>query len=45
MKFLLVVLIIRFLVGALTSKKNKNDQDAVEVESEKIFHPAEFGLR
>ena len=45
MKFLLIVLIIRFLVEAIT-KKNKTvmeeDEKGINV---KIYHPSEFQLR
>ena len=45
MKFLLIVLIIRFLVEAIT-KKDKNAMEEVgEVMNEKIYHPSEFQLR
>jgi hypothetical protein len=44
MKFLLIILAIRLLVGALT-KKNKSDQDNAGEMKKDIFHPAEFDLR
>lgn len=44
MKFLLIILAIRLLVGVLT-KKNKSDQNNVELMNENILHPAEFDLR
>lgn len=44
MKFLLIVLTIRLVVGALT-KKNKSGETDVVMRKKEIFHPAEFDLR
>lgn len=44
MKFLLAVLVIRFLVNALSG--NRNDDEVQETNSnEWVRHPAEYGLR
>ena len=46
MKFLVMVLAIKFIADLLTSKKdNAMLNDAVEKGIGKILHPAEFGLR
>jgi hypothetical protein len=46
MKFLMVVLAIRFVAGLMTSRKdNAMINDAGEKRNEKIFHPAEYNLR
>ncbi len=44
MKFLLIVLAIRLVVGTLT-KKNKSGEVAAEMRKKETFHPAEFDLR
>lgn len=45
MKFLLIVLIIRFLIELVSHKKNKAPVKDADVISERILHPAEFELR
>lgn len=46
MKFILVVLALKFIVDLLTSKKDKAMlNDAMDKRIANILHPAEFGLR
>lgn len=45
MKFLVIVLVIRFVIGALIKEKNKKAETTVGVMKKDIFHPAEFDLR
>jgi hypothetical protein len=45
MKFLLIVLIIRFLAEMVSNKKNNTDTNAAGMKRDKTFHPAEFALR
>ena len=45
MKFLLLVLIIRFLVELVSNKKNSTDTNDADVITGRVFHPAEFALR
>ncbi len=45
MKFLFVVLTIRFLVEMMSNKKNSTNANDKGVGSGKIYHPAEFELR
>lgn len=45
MKFLLVVLVIRFLAEMVSNKKNSTGTNDADVMTGRIFHPAEFALR
>jgi hypothetical protein len=45
MKFLLIVLIIRFLVEAITKKNKTVLEEDEELMNVKIHHPSEFQLR
>jgi hypothetical protein len=45
MKFLLIVLIIRFLVEAITKKDKTVLEEEEAVTNVKIYHPSEFQLR
>jgi hypothetical protein len=45
MKFLLIVWVIRLVVGALIHKGKKVNSNEEGVRNDKVFHPAEFGLR
>jgi hypothetical protein len=44
MKFLMIVLAIRFIAELVSNKRKNNNNDA-NVMNEKIIHPAEFALR
>lgn len=44
MKFLLIVLAVRFLIELLTSRKSKTTETEI-TKTEKILHPAEYELR
>lgn len=45
MKFLNIVLVIRFLVKAMRTKKDTSKENSVGLMSGNIRHPAEFELR
>ncbi len=45
MKFLLIGLVIRFLIGAIFNKKDNSDQKNAGAMNDNILHPAEFDLR
>ena len=45
MKFLLIVLIIRFLVEAISKKDKTVLEEDEAVMNVKIYHPSEFQLR
>lgn len=45
MKFLNIVLVIRFLVNAMRTKKDTRKENSVALMSGDIRHPAEFELR
>jgi hypothetical protein len=45
MKFIMIVLAIRFVAELVTNKKNTGNENKPEVRNEKIYHPAEFILR
>ena len=45
MKFLMTVLIIRFVFELVSNKKNISNADDADVRTGRIFHPAEFALR
>jgi hypothetical protein len=45
MKFLMTVLIIRFVFKLVSNKKNIPDADDADVRTARILHPAEFALR
>lgn len=45
MKFLMFVLITRFVFELVSNKKNKTHLSEADMMNEKIFHPAEFNLR
>ncbi|MBK7291734.1 MAG: hypothetical protein KBF82_13570 [Chitinophagaceae bacterium] len=45
MKFLLVVLAIRFIVELISNKRKENKNSDAEVLNKNIRHPAEYQLR
>ena len=45
MKFLVVVLVIRFVAELVGNKKDTAVTNETVVSNVKTFHPAEFGLR
>ncbi len=45
MKFLLIVLIIRFLMELVSNRNKTIKADDTVVENTKIFHPSEYELR
>jgi hypothetical protein len=45
MKFLIFVLITRFVIELVSNKKDKPHVSEADVMNEKIRHPAEFNLR
>lgn len=45
MKFLLIVLIIRFVIELVSNKNKTIQEDDTEVVNTKIFHPSEYELR
>ena len=45
MKFLITVMIIRFVFELVRNKKNISDADDADVRTARILHPAEFALR
>jgi hypothetical protein len=45
MKFLMFVLITRFVIELVSNKKNRTQVNDADVMNEKIFHPAEYNLR
>ena len=45
MKFLMTVMIIRFVFKLVSNKKNISDADDADVKTGRILHPAEFALR
>jgi len=45
MKFLIAVLIIRFVIARVSNKKDTIQTNDAEAITGRIFHPAEFALR
>ena len=45
MKFLAIVLFIRFAIELISNKKIETNTNDVEVRTGRVFHPAEFLLR
>ena len=45
MKFLLIVLTIRFLAEMVSNNKKNTDKNDADLRTGRIFHPAEFALR
>lgn len=45
MKFLVIVLVIRFIIQLVSNKRNNTNTNDAGAGKVKIFHPAEFGLR
>ena len=45
MKFLMIVLFIRFVIGLVSNKENKIRERKPIVMNDKVYHPAEFDLR